>query len=149
MPQPNVVVFDSNVLIPLILPASLSTGLFDRLESARWSVAATPQILDEVRDKLLQSASLRKWLQLSDQEIDEFVVSDLPVKVTLTPGHVQARGAVPTDADDDMIIAAAIEADASYIITEDKDLLTLGQYKGIVIMTRREFADELDRLGVP
>lgn len=73
-------------------------------------------------------ASLRKWLQLSDQEIDEFVLSDLPVKVKLTPGRVRVLGAVPADPDDDMIIAAAVEADASYLVTEDNDLLAMGQY---------------------
>jgi hypothetical protein len=102
MPQPDVIVFDTNVLIPLILPASLSTALFIRLESAGWHVATTPQILDEVRDKLLHSASLRKWLKLSDQEIDEFAVSDLPALLHLTPGLVQALGAVPADPDTQM-----------------------------------------------
>jgi predicted nucleic acid-binding protein len=42
-----------------------------------------------------------------------------------------------------------MEADASYIVTEDKDLLDLKQYHGIAIMSRRDFVDELDRLGIP
>ena len=148
MPQSRVVVFDTNVLIPHILPASLSTRLFDRLEAAGWEVAASPQILDETRDKLLHSQSLRKWLKLSDEDIDEFVLVDLPAKVTPILGYQETAGAVLADPDDDIIVAAAVEADSGYIVTEDNHLLTLGQYQGIQIMNRQQFSDELDRLGV-
>jgi hypothetical protein len=45
------VVFDSSVLIPLILETSRSTGLFLRLEAAGWHVVVSPQILRETREK--------------------------------------------------------------------------------------------------
>ncbi len=48
-----------------------------------------------------------------------------------------------------MVIAAALEAKAEYIISEDKHLLDLGDHQGITIMNREEFEAELDRLGVP
>ena len=61
--MPNqIVVFDSNVLIPMILSASRSTRLFYRLDAAGWEIAGTPQLLAEVEDKLRSKASLRKWL---------------------------------------------------------------------------------------
>jgi hypothetical protein len=44
MPENPVVVFDSNVLIPLILKASLSTRLFLRLDAAKWEVAVSPRM---------------------------------------------------------------------------------------------------------
>ena len=55
----SVVVFDTNTLIPLILPASLSTRLFSRLNRAGWVIAASPHILLEVADKLRTKESLR------------------------------------------------------------------------------------------
>ena len=57
---PGIAVWDASVLIPLILPRSKSTALFLRLERAGWIVAATPAILDEVRQKLQTKAALRK-----------------------------------------------------------------------------------------
>lgn len=51
MPEP-IVVFDTNVLITLPLAASRSTRLFLRLDAAGWKVAASPQILIELADKL-------------------------------------------------------------------------------------------------
>ena len=149
MPNELIVVFDTNVLIPLLLPASRSTGLLARLRAAGGRVAASPQILDEVRDKLTTKQSLRKWLDVSDEQITRFVDQDLPGKLRWVPGVRQAHGAVPADPKDDIIIAAALEAGAAYIISEDKHLLDLGQYQGIQIMNRQQFEAELDRLGVP
>jgi predicted nucleic acid-binding protein len=41
------------------------------------------------------------------------------------PGIQQAVGAVPADPQDDMIVAAALESQAEYIVSEDKHLLAL------------------------
>ena len=139
------VVFDTNVLIPAIIPASRSIRLFRDLIMAGHRVMATPQIIDEVRDKMTTKESLRTWLGVSDDDIDRFI-ADLQVLCDILPGHVTADGAVPADPKDDMIIAAALEAHASYLISEDKHLLNLGQYQGITIMNRDDFADELARL---
>jgi putative PIN family toxin of toxin-antitoxin system len=143
------VVFDTSVLIPLILPASWSTRLFLRLEAASWQIVVSPQILDETREKMKTKRSTRRWLKLSDAEIDRFLDVILPGKTRHVPGVLQAPGAVPPDHKDDKIIAAALESQATYIVSEDKHLLDLKQYDGITIMNRDEFERELDRLGVP
>jgi putative PIN family toxin of toxin-antitoxin system len=149
MPEGHVVVFDTNVLIPLLLTASQSTRLFLRLEAARWRVAASPQILQEVGEKVRRKESVRKWIRLSDEEIEVFLQESLPDMVTLVQGVRNAHGAVVADPTDDKIVAAALEAGAGYIISEDKHLLDLSEYRGIKIMSRDEFGAELDRLGVP
>ena len=145
----EVTVWDSNVLIPLILPRSKSFALYSRLDNAGWIISATPAILEEVREKLETKPSLRKWLALSDDDIAEFVNRVLPALVRVYPGVVTATGAVPDDPDDDVVIAAAIESQAKYIVSEDRHLLSLGNYAGINILNRDEFRTELDRLGVP
>jgi predicted nucleic acid-binding protein len=93
--------------------------------------------------------SVRQWLKLSDAEIDQFLDVILPGKTRIVPGLRQASGAVPADPKDDIIIAAALEANASYIVSEDRHLLDLQAYESITIMNREQFAAELDRLGVP
>ncbi|HEV3345287.1 MAG TPA: putative toxin-antitoxin system toxin component, PIN family [Pirellulales bacterium] len=140
-----VVVFDSDVLIPLILPASRSTHLLDRLRVAGHRVAASPAILDEVASKLRTKASLRKWLGLADEEIEEFLTL-LPVLLVVVPGIVHLEGAVPDDPNDDKIIAAAVESQASYLVSGDHHLLALREWNGIKIMNRVEFDGEFDRL---
>jgi putative PIN family toxin of toxin-antitoxin system len=145
----HTVVFDSNVLIPLILRASHSTRLFFRLEAAGWRIVASPQLLAEVDEKLRTKDSLRKWLQLSDADIDEFLQNGLPGIVQRIAGTTETPGAVPADPEDDMVIAAAVEAGASFLVSEDKHLLAIADYEGIRILNRQAFAAELNRLGVP
>jgi predicted nucleic acid-binding protein len=83
------------------------------------------------------------------EQIRLFLNVGLPGMVRQIPGVRQAHGAVPNDSKDDMVIAAALEANAAYIISEDRHLLALGEYQGIKVMERRQFAAELDRIGVP
>jgi predicted nucleic acid-binding protein len=49
---------------------------------------------------------------------------------TIVYNLTDVRGVV-RDPTDDMIIACAIAAGADYIVTRDKDLLSLGEYEGI------------------
>ena len=53
------------------------------------------------------------------------------------------RGAVPRDPDDDMIIACALAAGADYIVTRDKDLLSLREHETISIITPEAFLEVL------
>ena len=111
-------------------------------------MALSPQILAEVRDKMLNREPLRRWLKSSDEEIQEFLAA-LPAMARMIPGNEKADGAVPADPKDDMIIAAAVESGASYIVSEDHHLRDLKQYQGITILGIDEFKAELDRLGIP
>ncbi|MGH6917272.1 MAG: putative toxin-antitoxin system toxin component, PIN family, partial [Geminicoccaceae bacterium] len=61
------------------------------------------------------------------------LIADLP----------QVRGVV-RDPNDDMVVACALKASADYIVTRDKDLLSLGAHEGIRIVTPRQFLDLLD-----
>ena len=148
MPERLQVVFDTNVLIPMIIPASQSARLLLRLHQAGHRVVTSPQIIREAREKMLTKERLRQWLGVADQEIERFL-DRLPTVCYVVPGVRQAHGAVPADPKDDMIVAAALESRADYIVSEDKHLLELGQYQGIKIMNREQFGAELDRLGVP
>ena len=47
------------------------------------------------------------------------------------------------DPDDDRVLAAAVAGDAVSIVTGDQDLLVLRRYKGIPILTPRQFLERL------
>jgi predicted nucleic acid-binding protein len=47
--------------------------------------------------------------------------------------------AVEKDPDDDKYLVAALEGRAGYLVSGDSDLLELHEYKGVHIVTAREF----------
>ena len=147
-----VVVFDTNVLIPLAVPTgrSQSTRLLSRLRAAGHLVAISQPMIQELAEKMRTKKSVRDWLEMTDEEIEQFI-SDLPAILGTEPlpGNVSMPGAVKADPKDDKIIAAAVEAAASYVVSEDPHLLKLGEWRGIKIMTRKGLMTELDRLGMP
>lgn len=152
MPARLVVVFDTNVLLPLGLASgrSASARLLSRLRAAGHRVVISAQILAETAEKLRTKKALRKWLELTDEDIEQFI-TDVPATLGTEPfqGTLNLHGIVPADPKDDKIVAAAVEANALYIVSEDRHLLDLREYQGIKILNRKAFAAELDRLGVP
>jgi putative PIN family toxin of toxin-antitoxin system len=65
------------------------------------------------------------------------IVQDLP-----------SLAGVVRDPDDDVILACAIKGQADGVITRDKDLLSLGSYQGIAIVTPETFRQQL-RAALP
>jgi putative PIN family toxin of toxin-antitoxin system len=50
---------------------------------------------------------------------------------------------VSRDPNDDMVIACAVAAQATYLVTRDKDLLTLAHYQKIRMTTPEQFMEIL------
>jgi predicted nucleic acid-binding protein len=50
---------------------------------------------------------------------------------------------VSRDADDDVVLATAVAAGASLIVTGDQDLLVIGRHNGIDIVSPRDFLKRL------
>jgi predicted nucleic acid-binding protein len=50
---------------------------------------------------------------------------------------------IADDPDDDAVLSCAKEGNAAYIVTGDRDLLSLGVYEGIKIVTPVQFLQAL------
>lgn len=48
-------------------------------------------------------------------------------------------GIIREDPDDNRILECAVEANSDFIVTEDKDLLRVGQYRNARVVTIRDF----------
>lgn len=62
--------------------------------------------------------------------------------------HIEVQGSVRgicRDPNDDMVLECAIVAGAELIIADDKDLLALGAYEGIRVLSPRAFLDQYSR----
>jgi putative PIN family toxin of toxin-antitoxin system len=59
------------------------------------------------------------------------------------PGHLQVHG-VCRDPKDDKFLACAVEGDAHYLVSSDRDLLALQRHKGVAIVNQGQFLIALE-----
>lgn len=128
------VVLDTNVLFSAITVGGLPRVALLGAVLGVIECVSSPFILDELRRKLIEKAGY------TEAAAAETVQEVAGLGRVVTPGRVEP---IVRDADDDHIIAAAVEAGVDVIVTGDTDLLDLGSHRGIRIVTPRAFLDDL------
>jgi putative PIN family toxin of toxin-antitoxin system len=137
-------VLDANTIISAML---VRGGLPARILDAAYAVAflcfSGDAIVREVFRTLDSHRIRRKYsFDMTDMiRLRAFLQSDL----VYTPITVDVRG-VASHPEDDLILATAASAKADYLVTGDRQLLALGRYQGVEIVTPRAFATIL---GLP
>ena len=137
-------VLDTTVLVSAFLkpvPEGPSFQLLGLAGDGAFELYLSNDILAETSDVLLNRKHLRRRYQYSDSAVDQFCkgLADLAVAVVSDPPPVQ----VVRDPNDNMIVACALVAKANYIVTRDKDLLSLSEHEGISMITPEAFLELL------
>jgi len=122
------IVFDTNVLFSAFVAHGACAGLYEEC-LLRARVVVSQAILVELRGKLVAKA------RLSPGEAEEVVQAVAADAEVVAPRQLPAP--VCRDPDDDMVLATALAANATAIVSGDQDLLVLGTFKGIPILTPR------------
>jgi len=129
-------VVDANVLISsVIAPLGHSRQIFNAWRDGAFLLVTSPGILEEVSRRLAHPRIANRYSISSEDRIA--VLRLLKAESMITPGSRDVS--VTRDPTDDKVIAAALETGAEYIVTGDKDLLTLGKYEGVGILTPARF----------
>ena len=102
-----------------------------------FELVTSPAVVAEV-EAALKLPRIRKYLRDPDKVLAW--LADLVALADLVNDTGRVEG-VCRDPDDDAVLAAAMEGRATVIVTGDADLLSLGEYEGITIMTPREFME--------
>jgi putative PIN family toxin of toxin-antitoxin system len=132
------VVLDTSMLVS----AALRVGsvpydaLFEALGA--WEVCASVETLAELErvlakpkfDRYLDEASRQEFIALMRHRIHLFSVQDADVRAVDPPCR---------DAMDDQFLALALVAEADVVVSSDEDLLVLHPWRGIPVVTPREF----------
>lgn len=125
------VVFDTNVLISaLVFPGKQADLALNRAIDGRDELLMSRAILDELLTVLARKFS-RDREQLSRLAV---WLSDLATWITPTTDISQLA-----DEPDNRILECAITGKAEAIVTGDGELLALGKFEGIPILTLREY----------
>ena len=125
-------VFDTNVYVAALVTEGLCFRLLHRARAQEFTLVACPFIINELR------RILSKKFRLSSADSAEAMVPVTEAIGRMIEHDMNVTG-VCRDADDDNVLACALAAKAGYLVTGDADLLVIGTYKGIKIVTPRDF----------
>jgi uncharacterized protein len=141
--MPLCAVLDSTVLVSAFLtPRGAADAVLKYAINDRFLYCLAEAILEET-SRRLASPRLQQRYTYGMGDVDSFgrllrasfvVLTDLP---PLT--------GIVRDPNDDMILACAVAAGVSHVVTRDHDLLTLDVYEGITIVTPETFLGMLRR----
>ena len=123
-------VLDTNVLIAAFIARGTCHELFEHCVREHTLVGSS-YILDEFLDKLIEKFGF----SLQEAREARGLVGARMLAVEPHPlGEKVCR-----DTDDDNILATAVGGDCACLVTGDKDLLSLGTFRGIDIIAPRDF----------
>jgi putative PIN family toxin of toxin-antitoxin system len=128
------VVLDTNVIVAALVAKGLCHEVVVRALGSS-TVVTSPALLDELEQTLRAKFTLGPAATAFLEQLRLRVHLVTPA----TLAHLMSR-----DADDDVVLATAVAAKATVIVTGDLDLLVLRRYNGTDIVTPRDF---LSRLG--
>ena len=125
-------VFDTNVLVAAFAAEGICSKILTRGRKKQFHLIGYPIILQEFERVLIKKFSATR----NEAQSALKIVSEAMHNIVLPSESEQG---VCRDPDDDAILACALEAKADYLVTGDVDLLELKMFKGIRIVTPRNF----------
>ena len=128
-------VFDTTVLISaFIRPGGLADELLTLAAEGRFELVLSSPIIIETWRKLVSSDHIRARYPFSDERVHIFCLSLSQISADVLRSTKPLSGVV-RDPNDDMIIACAINGRAATIVSHDNDLLSLGIFRGLSIIS--------------
>lgn len=140
-------VVDTTVLVSAFLkyvPGGASYDLLQFAARGTFELFLSDDILEETGRVLLTDERNRRRYGYPDAKVIDYC-QGLGELATIV--HDVPEIKVVRDPDDDMIIGCAIAADADYLVSRDKDLLSLGSHEGVSIIAPEAFLQILRATG--
>ncbi|MEK6887722.1 MAG: putative toxin-antitoxin system toxin component, PIN family [Candidatus Aenigmatarchaeota archaeon] len=130
------VVLDTNILISALGWKGKPNEVFGRVVSGEIELVTS----DEQFNELVEVLDYPKF-QFTDIQKDRFKSLILEMATFVKPA--EKIDAIKNDPDDNMILEAATAGNVVYVVSGDPDLLELKEFRGIKIVTAREFLREI------
>lgn len=127
------VVLDTNVLVSALLFRGELSKMLLLWKDGRIVPVFSRETFREFRTVLKYTK-----FSLTEQEIKVIIEEEvLPYFEVINTAHKIKN--ICRDSDDDKFIACAVSASADFIVSGDKDLLDVGKYKSVKIISASEF----------
>ncbi len=133
------VVIDTNVLISGIIQQSGFPFRVVKMWENSSVVLLTSAATIEEAERVLNYPKIKTSYKLTEDDINH-VISNL-IKYSVLAGNLPGLNIIKEDPEDNYILATAVAGKADYIISGDKHLLELNTFRGIAVVTPKEFCE--------
>src|SRR4030042_4619859 len=134
-------VVDTNVLVSgIISPKSSPAKIINLWQNQAFILVVSKPILQELR-QVLSYPKIARTYHLDKEKIDELLMGFSVFPEVCSPK--ERILVIKEDPDDNKFLEAAFSAKVDFLVSGDKHLLALGDYKGIEILTPRGFLRRL------
>lgn len=125
------VVLDTNVFISALFWKGIPYQIFKKILRGMILNFISPKILEEIKERLLYK------FKVPPEKVKEYLEIIVFNSKIVYPRR--KLNVVKKDPSDDKVIECALEAKASFIVSGDTHLLEIKKYKGIRIISPKEF----------
>lgn len=128
------IVLDTNVIISGLFFGGKPELIIKSIIRKQFNALATEQIINEYIEIINRTTTTKNGIfnqNILSRLINSFEIINSNTKIEAS-----------RDRDDNKFIECAYDGNALYIISGDNDLLSIKQYKGIKIITVKEFCDK-------
>ena len=131
------IVLDTNVWLSSIFWEGEANKIIEKTQNSGIQILISEDILLEITDVLNKESKFQKYilnLKLSVEELLRTILSISKLVETRTKLDI-----IKADPKDNIILEAALEGKAEYIISYDNHLLNMIEFRGIKIISPSEF----------
>jgi putative PIN family toxin of toxin-antitoxin system len=133
-------VLDTNILVSgIILDKGLPHQIVKAWEQGRFLLVSSRDLIDELK-RVLEYPKIKRKYGLTPTQIRRVVLNIYRYGVYVE--EPPTINIVLADPSDNRILAAAIGGGAEVIVSGDEDLLSIRSFRGVEILTAREFVSE-------
>ncbi len=134
------VVFDVNILVSAVIaPNGAPARAYLAALEQSWTIGRSWHIVSRLIDVLGRP---RFHNRLPNNRLNAFLGGFQGYAEPFTPDP--SVTGIADDEEDDLVLGTAVAAGADYLVTGDAGLLRIGEYRGVRIVTAREFLAILD-----
>lgn len=128
------IVLDTNVLISGVFFGGFPRKILGSIIDRKMTAFATTEIVNEY-EEIVQEMIDRKQGHINKTILVPLIKA---MEIIEPSSHIE----ICRDPDDDKFLECAKDSHALYIVSGDKDLLVIGKYENIRIVTAKEFCEK-------
>jgi len=139
-------VLDTNVLVSALIAKGLSAPvrLYNAFLNQKFLLVTSVSILEET-EEVINRKKIAKYHKLTLEE-RKVVIEQLVTLCCISPESKRSsKVIIKKDPEDDKFLHAAIEGRADFIVSGDSDLLDLKRYKGVKILSPKDFLEVINK----